>query len=46
MHHGFLAATLVLGLMPAVLIAVAIIWYRRSTRGAGNRPPPEKGISP
>jgi hypothetical protein len=40
MHHGFVAATLILGGMPAVLIAVAIIWYRRSARRARTRLPP------
>jgi hypothetical protein len=33
MHHGFVAATVVLGVMPIILTVVAIVWYRRSARG-------------
>ena len=40
MHDGFVSATLVLGLMPAVVVTVAVLWYRRTIRKAGEPPPP------
>jgi hypothetical protein len=38
MHDGFVAATLVLGLTPAVLLAVAFFWFRRTARRGRSRP--------
>jgi hypothetical protein len=40
MHDGFLLSTVILGGMPAVLMVVALVWFRRSAAGGKDPPRP------